>query len=66
MCIPLKIMNKTVFSKQCLILGLDGKTSYDQAIIDAFVDTITPARETAFKLFFAKEEDKKVPYSHVS
>ena len=38
--------------------GLAGQTHYDQAILDAVGDIITPARDAALSHHFAKEEDK--------
>lgn len=42
------------------ITGLTGKTSLDQARIEAAADILTEVREATFPAFFAKDKDKKV------
>lgn len=39
--------------------GLAGKSSYDTAVMDSIVDTITEIRDKAFEMGFEKDEEKK-------
>lgn len=53
--------NQSIYrSAMYVCIGLAGKTSWDTAIVDSIVDSVTEIREKSYDVHFEKDEAKKV------